>query len=150
MKDVVLTNRLGRGRKEDPPSIVSHFFAVHTELHRSLALGSNTNTVRATFQRAVSEDSVGAHSAGLWKLYFWFEKERGDAKKAREVFWRGVRACPWAKELYLLAFDGQWKMGMGELELRGVLGMMEDKELRIHKGIGDVREELAARQGLSG
>lgn len=145
MRDVVLTSQSNSDRKEDPPSVISHFFAVYTELRRLLALGSNINTIRATFERAVREDSVGAHSAGLWKLYFLFERGRGDGKKAREVFWRGIRACPWAKELYLLAFDGQGKIGMGEVELRGVVEMMEEKELRIHKGIEDVRELLAAQ-----
>ncbi len=148
MKDIVFTSQPSPDRREDRPSVISHFFAVHTELRRSLALGSNTHTIRATFERAVREDSVGAHSAGLWKLYFGFERDRGDGKKAREVFWRGVRACPWAKELYLLAFDGQGKMEMGKVELRGVVEMMEEKELRIHKGIEDVREQLAAGTGL--
>ena len=137
MKDVVLNNHLRRDRNKDPPSIISHFFAVHTELRRSLTLGSNINTIRATFERAVSEDSIGAHSAGLWKLYFCFERERGDAKKAMDVFWRGVRACPWAKELYLLAFDSDAELRMGEVGLRELVQLMEGKELRIHKRIED-------------
>lgn len=140
MKSIVFTSQPSPDRKEDCPSVISHFFAVHTELRRSLALGSNTHTIRAAFEHAVGEDLVGAHSAGLWKLYLEFERDRGDGKKAREVFWRGVRACPWAKELYLLAFDGQGKIGMGKAELRGVVEMMEDKELRIHKGIEDLGE----------
>ena len=148
IKDVVLASRPSPERKEDPPSIISHFFAVYTELRRSVTLGSSNNAIRATFERAVREDSIGAHSAGLWKLYFLFERETGGGKKAREVFWRGIRACPWAKELYLLAFDGEGEMPMAETELRGVVEMMEEKELRFHKRIEDVRQELAARKGL--
>ena len=132
MKEVVLSSRSDQGRKKESPSVISHFFAVYTELQRALALGSNTNTIRATFERAVSVDSTGAHSAGMWKLYFCFERERGGIKKARDVFWRGVRACPWAKALYLLPFDGEGDLGIGEAGFREVMQLMEEKELRIH------------------
>ena len=148
IKDVVLTNHLSHDRGVEPPSVISHFFAIYTELRRSLTLGSNTNTIRATFERAVREGSVGAHSAGLWKLYFLFEWGRGDRKKAREVFWRGITACPWAKELYMVVFDGPKEIGMNEVELRGVLEMMEDKGLRIHVRVDDVREKMTTRKGL--
>ena len=146
IKDVVLTSHINPSQEEDCPSIVSHFFAIYTELRRSLALGSNINTVRATFERAVSEGSIGAHSVGLWKLYFWFERERADRKKAREVYWRGIRACPWAKDLYMLAFDGEGKadLGMDEFELREVIETMERKELRIHMEFNDMRIRMTA------
>lgn len=151
IKDVVLTSHTKPNQKEDRPSIVSHFFAIYTELRRSLTLGSNINTVRAAFERAVREGSIGVHSVGLWKSYFWFERERADRKKAKEVYWRGIRACPWAKDLYMLAFDCERKagIGMGEVELRGVIEMMERKELRIHMGIDDIKERLMARRELS-
>ena len=147
MKDVVFTTHLGNGRERDPPSVVSHFFAIYTELRRSLTLGSNINTIRATFERAVREDSIGVHSAGLWKLYFLFERERGDKKKVKEVFWRAIRACPWAKELYMLAFDGEGKtdrgVGLSEVELIGVIELMEDKGLRLHARVDDLRKMTA-------
>ena len=51
------------------------------------------------------------------------------------MYWRAVRACPWVKEVYLLAFEYLGEEGMGEEELRGVYEMMEEKGVRVHVGI---------------
>lgn len=52
-------------------------------------------------------------------------------KRTRDLFYRAVRACPWVKEVYMLAFDYLAEV-MSEEELRGVYEMMLEKELRIH------------------
>ncbi|MCJ1468795.1 hypothetical protein MMC07_007425 [Pseudocyphellaria aurata] len=129
MKDVVLSNDRGR-QGEYQESVMSHFFAVHTEINRSITLGSNTHTVRGTFERGVGSN-CGAHSAGLWKLYFLFEISRNELDKAKSVFYRGMKACPWAKELYMIAFEFL-KTVMEESELTGLYELMVQKELRIH------------------
>jgi len=129
-RDVVLGN--GPHDSKSTESVISHFFAIHTELHRGTTFGSNTNAIRAAFERAVVSE-VGRHCAGLWKMHFLFEEGRGDMKKAKEVFYRGLRACPWVKGLYMLAFEYlQGAGGLGQGELRGVYGMMIEKELRVH------------------
>lgn len=94
----------GKTEKKAQDSVVPHFFAIYSELHRAVTFGSNISTIRSTFERAVQSDS-GAHCAGLWKLYFLFEHSRYEAERARTVFWRGLKACPWAKDLYMLAFE---------------------------------------------
>ncbi|KAI4176573.1 MAG: hypothetical protein LQ343_000864 [Gyalolechia ehrenbergii] len=133
MRDVVFGHRHHHRPASDDAasnSIIPHFFAVHTDLHRGIAHGSNQNAIRGSFERTIrSEDA--AHSASLWKLYFLFEYENGEMKRTRDLFYRAVRACPWVKEVYMLAFDYLAEV-MSEEELRGVYEMMLEKELRIH------------------
>ena len=70
-----------------------------------------------------------------------FEHSRGDAGRAKAVYWRAVRACPWVKELYLLAFEYLGE-AMGEEELRGIDEMMEEKGLRVHVAPEDYFERM--------
>ena len=143
VQDVVL------GANKVPPksqeSVVSHFFAIHTEVTRGVARGSNENAIRASFERAV-ESKGGAHCAGIWKMYFVFEHSLGDLKRATAVFHRGIRACPWVKELYLLPFeylrDGPG--AMQDADLKGVYDLMVEKELRVHV---DLEELIKQKEG---
>ena len=90
VKELVLKGS-GETGKKTQGSVMPHFFAIYSELHRAVTLGSNTSTIRSTFERAVGSDS-GAHCAGLWKLYFLFEFSRYETKRATRVFWRGLKA----------------------------------------------------------
>lgn len=131
VRDTVFGNRYGRqGDDEGSDDVTIHFFAVYVDLQRGVLQGSNHNAVRGTFERALQSEGA-AHSAGLWKLYFLFEHRNADLSRARDVFYRAVMACPWAKQIYMLAFD---YLGdeMSEMELRGVYDMMVERELRIH------------------
>ncbi|KAL8860721.1 MAG: hypothetical protein Q9178_002751 [Gyalolechia marmorata] len=132
MRDVVFSSdQRNKHNKDEIPSdhITSHFFAVYTDMQRGLVQGSNQGAVRGTFERALS-DAGAAHSAGLWKWYFLYEHSNEDTKRAREVYYRAMRACPWAKEIYMLGFDYLSDV-MPEVELRAVYDMMVEKELRI-------------------
>ncbi|KAI4281780.1 MAG: hypothetical protein L6R38_003435 [Xanthoria sp. 2 TBL-2021] len=144
MRDVVFSNsnqhtNNNKPENEDIPSdhITTHFFAIHTDIQRGPIQGSNLSAVRGTFERALSSHSSAAHSAGLWKWYFLYELENsssdgnGNLKRAREVYYRAIGACPWAKGIYMLAFE-YLSEGMEERELRGVYEMMVERELRIH------------------
>ena len=132
MRDVVLTNK--QQSKEE--NVISHFFAIYTELNRGVALGSNVHAIRGTFERAV-ESKCGAHNAGLWKLYFVFERDKGELQRAKVVFYRAMRACPWVKDIYMLAFEDLRDV-MDERELMGVYDMLGEKELRIHVSLEDI------------
>ena len=143
VEDVVLGANSDSNSKE---SVVSHFFAIHSELKRGVNFGSNNNAVRATFERAV-ESRSGAHCAGIWKTFFLFEHSRGTLKKATEVFYRGIRACPWAKELYLLPFDYLRGSpgGMREADLKAVYDLIVEKELRLHVDLEELIEQREDR-----
>ena len=147
IQSIVLSDASSRGQ-ESRESVVTHFFAVYTELHRGLTLGSNVHTIRRTFERAV-ESPVGKRSAALWKLYFLFEHSRHEAKRAKGVFYRAITACPWAKELYMLAF--RYLVATLRLEeLRGVYEAMVEKGLRVHVSLDDVWERLDGQDGGEG
>ncbi|KAL8706642.1 MAG: hypothetical protein Q9201_000339 [Fulgogasparrea decipioides] len=118
------------GIKDESDHITTHFFAIYTDLQRGLVQGSNQNAIRGTFERALASEGV-AHSAGLWKLYFLFEHRNRDPKRARDVLFRAIRACPWVKAIYMLAFECLGDE-MGNEDLRGIYDMMVEKELRIH------------------
>ena len=127
-------------------NVVPHFFALYSELHRAVTFGSNVFTVRSTFERAIESDS-GAHCAGLWKLYFLFEHSRHEAERAKMVFWRALRACPWAKDLYMLAFEYlSGEKGMEEADLRGIYELLGEKELRRHVRVEDIFAVLNDRK----
>lgn len=137
VKDVVLAKDDTKGKHQE--SVIPHFFAVYAELHRGTTFGCNTSTIRSTFERAVCSSS-GMHCAGLWKLYFLFELSREEVVRAKFVYWRGIRACPWAKELYLLAFE-HLRSVMGDAEFWGIYELMGEKELRVHVGLDDIFED---------
>lgn len=138
-------------------NVIPHFFAVFSEFHRSESLGSNSNTIRATMERAVAS-KAGAHCPGLWKTYFLLEIERHrDSRSAKTVFYRAIAACPWVKELYLLPFVYLRRTGnsdvkkrnrdqaegwMSEVELKGVYDLMQRKELRLHVDLDEMIEQM--------
>ncbi|KAI4228218.1 MAG: hypothetical protein L6R36_001797 [Xanthoria steineri] len=144
IRDVVFSNK-NKNKNETqnllPSSdhITTHFFAIHTDIHRGPLQGSNRSAVRGTFERALAS-TAAPHSAALWKWYFLYELELelehngdGNRRRAREVYHRAVRACPWAKGVYMLAFEYlSVAGGMEEGELRGVYEMMGERELRVH------------------
>ena len=143
MQDVVLSDTPSLSHPS-PESVVPHFFAVYVELNRGLTLGSNVHAIRGTFERAV-ESSVGKQSAALWKLFFLFEYSRHDEQRAKGVFYRAITACPWAKELYMLAF--RYLGGILRVEeLKGIYEAMVEKGLRVHVSLDDdVWEKLGTR-----
>ncbi|KAI9870581.1 MAG: hypothetical protein M1830_004075, partial [Pleopsidium flavum] len=95
MRDVVL--------QDNQDTIIGWYFSIWTELHRGIDMGSNSHSVRATFEKAIDSQS-GRSNAGLWKLYLLFEHHQGELQRAKNVFYRGMRGCPWVKGFYMLAF----------------------------------------------
>ena len=115
------------GRQE---SYILLLFAVHLELSRAVARGSNVHSIRSAFERAVGSDAA-KHSPALWKWYFDFEVSRNEKVRAKAAFYRAIRICPWAKELYSLPFRSLVE-SMDTEELRGCYQLMLEKELRVH------------------
>ncbi len=61
-----------------------------------------------------------------------------DEARAVGVFHRAIRACPWCKSLYMLAFSvPALRDAMGEERLRAVYETMQDKGLRLHVDLDD-------------
>ncbi|KAI9370859.1 NRDE-2, necessary for RNA interference-domain-containing protein [Aspergillus egyptiacus] len=152
--------------------ITTHLFSIYTELNRPTYAGSTLHSVRAAFERAIGEQdattsnntSSARSSISLWKLYILFELSRNDITRAKAVFFRAMRACPWSKDILMLAFshlredvtqnqgDGKTSSmpvrkgrGLNFHELRNVYNVLVEKELRIHVDIERDLDELAAR-----
>ena len=142
INNVVLSDKNSTAGNKKSESVISHFFAIYTELHRGVTFGSNVSTIRSAFERAVDSESA-AHCAALWKLYFLFEHSKVNIARAKAVFWRGLRACPWVKELYLLAFE-YLRDALEDGELRGIHELMEEKGLRVHVELEDHFESMNA------
>ncbi|OJJ73338.1 hypothetical protein ASPBRDRAFT_173939 [Aspergillus brasiliensis CBS 101740] len=147
-----------------PVPITTHLFSIYTELNRPTYSGSTMHSVRAAFEKAIgdtihqgSNTSTGHSSITIWKLYILFELSRNDIQRAKQVFYRGMRACPWSKELIMLAFthlradiireqypqEGRKGDGMGFDELRHVYNVLVEKGLRIHLDIERELDEIA-------
>ncbi|KAH8548370.1 NRDE-2, necessary for RNA interference-domain-containing protein [Umbelopsis sp. PMI_123] len=112
---------------ERDPNYVLWEFAIYSELHHHVPY--NPNMVRSLFERAV-ECPRTRNSIALWKIYIEYEIREGNYDRAKVVFYRAIRECPWAKDLYLMAFDVLYHE-MNEQELHQILSSMMEKELRI-------------------
>ncbi|KAK2865094.1 hypothetical protein FQN49_003922, partial [Arthroderma sp. PD_2] len=79
-----------------------------------------------------------------------FELTLGEKEKARQVFFRAVRACPWSKKLVLLAYNEPLLRGsMSFDELRKIFNILVEKELRVHVDLEEWLEENEEAQVLS-
>ena len=125
--------------------LIPHEFAIHSELSRSIALGSNVHSIRSAFEHAVT-DPATKHNASIWMQYFKFEVSTfradssgssNDGRRACDVFYRSITACPWVKSLYLLAFQHLSNLMKPE-EIKSINELMIERELRIRAPLGNI------------
>jgi hypothetical protein len=131
-------------------SIIPYLFAIQKELGRPSYAGSTHHSIRAAFERGVAAAKASVH---IWSWYIRWEASlinetepvpqaakpgrkrdiQPPRNKAVDVYYRGIRACPWAKELYMLGFsDAGLRKAIGGDELRKVYDVMLEKGLRVH------------------
>ncbi|KAF8863787.1 DUF1740-domain-containing protein [Acephala macrosclerotiorum] len=129
----------------DNDSLTSRIFVIQYELQFG-----TIHSVKAAFEKAVSS-AVSKSSPGLWRFYLlWIvENEKLLASKgkgkgmAKDTWYRALRACPWAKELYVLGLEifGESKdVDFGEL--RGTWRVLGEKELRVHVDLEEEFEDI--------
>lgn len=145
--------------------ITTHLFSIFIELTRPEYAGSTAHSIRAAFEKAIGQQNPHAKSTStttatatsdvspnatahsnlsLWKLYILFEIDQRDLVRARDVFYRALRACPWSKELVMLAFshlrgdvvDCYSYRGGGKDGKEGVRGTAARDGLRPRRGDG--------------
>ncbi|GLA79523.1 hypothetical protein AtubIFM56815_000319 [Aspergillus tubingensis] len=164
IRDITSINTNTDNLTAAPVPITTHLFSIYTEVNRPTYAGSTMHSVRAAFEKAIgdtihqgSNTSTGHSSITIWKLYILFELSRNDIQRAKTVFYRGMRACPWSKELIMLAFthlradvireqypqESRKGDGMGFDELRHVYNVLVEKGLRIHLDIENELDEIA-------
>jgi hypothetical protein len=79
----------------------------------------------------------------LWICYIRFCAARRELRaKAKDVYYRALRHCPWSKEIALEAFTTLAR-DMESSELRSIFSAMSAKGFRIHV---DLEESLARRK----
>lgn len=161
--------------------VTTHLLSIWSELCRPIWAGSTKHSVRSAFERALGDDSdLSLLRSGnqkihtkpstasartnimIWKLYILFEVYHAqDISAAKAVFYRAIRACPWSKQLFMLAFQhlqdekidrtthGKSKVsGFVFEDLVSLYRAMTEKQLRIHVDIEDIiQNALADRQG---
>ncbi|KAI8921618.1 NRDE-2, necessary for RNA interference-domain-containing protein [Entophlyctis helioformis] len=113
------------------PSHVVFLFTVWCEIHQRS--GANPFVIRSLFERAL-DSPRSVHSVSLWYLAIQFEIQAGEHAKAKALVYRGIRECPWSKDLYLMAF-GALAPVFTESELADLYTVMEEKEIRIRRPV---------------
>lgn len=94
------------------------------------------------------ESDACKSSAWLWICYIRFCYRREEFRvKAKEVFYRAVRNCPWSKDLAMEAFITLAR-DMDSSELRDVFNAIVSKGLRTHMDLDEFIENWkASRRG---
>ncbi|KAF6836938.1 NRDE2-like protein [Colletotrichum musicola] len=106
--------------------ISSRMFAIRYELQRG-----NVHSTQAAFERALETPACRANPE-LWRCYVRFSYARKQFRaKAKDVFFRGLRYCPWSKDLALEAYTTLVNV-MDEFELTSLFNTMASKGLRMH------------------
>ncbi|RDW83235.1 hypothetical protein BP5796_04726 [Coleophoma crateriformis] len=129
-------------------TLTSRLFAIKHEI-----ANGTTHSTRAAFEHAISSP-VCQNCAGLWKLYvLWsvwiaesgIENQRQkELERAKAVWYRGIRACPWSKKLYMLSMTVLRGVGIMDDKVLSEIGrVLSEKELRIHIDIDDRLENWA-------
>lgn len=115
--------------------VSSRNFSIRHESHRG-----NVNTVASAYEHALSADAC-KFNLGLWLSYVRFcYRNRSLRPKAKEVFYRALRHCPWSKEVMMEAFQTLIH-GMKSDELRSVYNTITSKGLRVHVDLDDYVEQ---------
>lgn len=136
-------------------SVIPCVFEMLAEVHRPSYAGSTDHSIRSMFHRVTEVGSAGHNCLGIWKDFCLWEmsvasrepkatklsnrnKEQDLGKKIKEAYYASLRACPWSKELCMLAFtQGILRECLGEAGLKYVYQNMLDRGMRLHLDISD-------------
>ncbi|KAF2161403.1 hypothetical protein M409DRAFT_69762 [Zasmidium cellare ATCC 36951] len=132
-------------------SIVQWSFKIAEELRRlgDEAFGSNPNTVRATFSKALlSADSAVNHSLFLWMMWLRFEhgqthrlegtRKREAAQRTKQVYLDGLRSLPWVKQWVITGMKFLCDGTLSQGELRQSYETLVERGIRLRVDIEDM------------
>lgn len=151
IREIIPERSLWSMNVEHDTMIIPSLFAIQAELSRPGYAGSTHHSIRAAFERGVA---AVKSCVRIWTWYIRWEtslnsetplaeSSKFQARRAKEVemrrnravdvYYRGIRACPWAKQLSMLAFsEGSLRKAIGDVELRKIYDGMMETGLRIH------------------
>lgn len=119
----LLTDKVLTPKKD---GISSRIFAIQHEISRG-----NLNTAKSAFEQALRSDLCKSNIM-LWTWYIRFSySHREFRSKAKDVFYRALRHCPWSKDILMEAFVTLARE-MKSDELKSVYNMITTKGLRAH------------------
>jgi hypothetical protein len=122
-------------------NLTSRLFAIRYEVNHGTIY-----SIRSAFENALSSPSAQS-SAGLWKFYILFCLQTPQFRsRVKEIWHRALKACPWAKEIYMLGFEKLH--GLAEFkEFKETWKVMGEKELRVHVDLEEVFDEIHELEG---
>lgn len=123
---------------EGDSSIINIYQHILFEKDRAARRNISQEAVRAAFQRGVST-SIGSMCESLWTEYVMLELKLGGSKSAKTVFYQGLShlaGCKW----YILL--GVSNLSLSPEEQQGLLNMIDEKELRMHTDLDEMRETI--------
>ncbi|KHN99678.1 uncharacterized protein MAM_02531 [Metarhizium album ARSEF 1941] len=122
--------------------VTTRVFSIEHEISRG-----NTDTAKAAFEHALSSDTCKTN-IGLWTAYLRFSHAHKELRpKVKDLFYRGLRHCPWSKDIMMEAFCSLIRE-MKSDELRSVYNTMTGKGLRLHLDLEEFVERWRKdRQG---
>ncbi|KAG0646850.1 nrde2 [Hyphodiscus hymeniophilus] len=110
-------------------TLTSRLFAIYFEIAHG-----TIHSVRSSFEHALNSPSK--HSPGFWRFYLLYSLHVPQFRKhSKSIWYRALRACPWAKELYITGFK-ELEIVDRE-ELMGTWKVMGEKGLRVHVDLED-------------
>ncbi|KAK1835168.1 NRDE-2, necessary for RNA interference-domain-containing protein [Podospora conica] len=115
-----------RAALHKPATLAAHRLAIAHELR-----AGTTPSARAAFEAALASDACRG-SAEVWGGYVRFCAAAGvKGKVLKGVVYRAMEACRWDKGVYMEAFAGRVVGAMEGAELRGVVGVMGERGVRV-------------------
>ncbi|CAG8634239.1 9753_t:CDS:2, partial [Diversispora eburnea] len=109
------------------PTHILWTVAIYDELHRQQPY--NIDRVRSLFYKSL-ECFTTKNSISLWSLFIHFEINNGELYRAKSLYYRAIRECPWSKDLYMIAFR-ELKSQFKTDELDEIMNVILEKEIRI-------------------
>ncbi|KAI8647113.1 NRDE-2, necessary for RNA interference-domain-containing protein [Parasitella parasitica] len=114
-------------------NVILWLSAIYSELHKYTPY--HVNSVRDYLERS-TQDSRTKASILLWKCYIQFELLQNNTQRARSLFYRSIRECPWSKELYMLGIKS-FGTNMDEKEANELIRLLMEKEIRLRTPIDE-------------
>jgi hypothetical protein len=117
-------------------TLTSRLFAIRYEIQHGTIY-----SVRSAFENTLCSPACKS-SAGLWRFYILYCLETPQFRsQAKDIWYRAIRACLWAKELYMIGFEKMSDL-LPFSELKSIWRIMGEKDLRVHVDLEERFEDI--------
>ena len=144
---------------DTPGTFFSLIHNISRELSASKETGATEHSIRAAFVRAIDNEGPTQHCPSIRLSHIQWELKTLEAHLQREpkptkpkrkqlsvaveAFHSALRACPWVKEIYMLAFGSKiLRDALGPSGLKGLYETMLERGLRVHVDISEMIEAM--------